>query len=213
MISLYKITNIETQKIYVGITSQTVQQRFQKHLVVARNGGGHHLHRAIRKYGPENFVVTTLNTYEEHEAACRAEIATIEFWDLMRKGYNVSPGGEGWQPGPSHPLYDATTYSFYHEEHGEVTCTQWELRTKYNLDKAHLSKVVLKQEKSCQGWRIPEYNLIDNNFNHNRYKFYHQDHGTVECTYFELRKKYNLDQGCLSRLVNGKQRTHKGWRI
>ena len=55
--------------------------------------------------------------------------------------------------GEKHPSYNHTKYTFIHSEHGEITSTQYELRTKYNLNKSGLSKLISGKYKSHKGWR------------------------------------------------------------
>lgn len=43
--------------------------------------------------------------------------------------------------------------------------------------------------------------------------FIHPDHGVFTGTRGDLIKKYNLQNGCVSSLINGKQKTVRGWRI
>ena len=60
---IYKITNIQNNKIYIGQTIRPVQERFRRHLNDALHGIlDTHFARAIRKYGLENF---TFNILEE----------------------------------------------------------------------------------------------------------------------------------------------------
>ena len=56
--------------------------------------------------------------------------------------------------GENNHQYDHTLRTFIHDEHGEVTCTQHELYTKYNLDSGNLSRVTSGQFKSIKGWRL-----------------------------------------------------------
>lgn len=56
--------------------------------------------------------------------------------------------------GKKSPVYDDTLRTFIHEEHGEVTCTQYELRTKYNLHAGDVSNVIKGRNKSVKGWRL-----------------------------------------------------------
>jgi len=58
--------------------------------------------------------------------------------------------------GEEHHNYDHNKYTFIHEDHGEIICTQRTLRMKYNLDHGNLSSVVSGARKSCQGWRLKE---------------------------------------------------------
>lgn len=43
--------------------------------------------------------------------------------------------------------------------------------------------------------------------------FVHDEHGEVTTTQSGLRKKYNLDRSNLSKLMLGKYKSHKGWRL
>ena len=47
-----------------------------------------------------------------------------------------------------------TKYTFIHNDGVEETCTQYDLRTKYNLNRSCLSKVTLGQYSHHKGWRI-----------------------------------------------------------
>lgn len=50
-------------------------------------------------------------------------------------------------------------------------------------------------------------------YDHTIYSFFHVSGITECCTRLELEKKYNLDQGNLSRLISGKHKIIKGWKI
>lgn len=45
------------------------------------------------------------------------------------------------------------------------------------------------------------------------YRFCHDSHGVVECTRSELISKYNLNDGNMTKLIQGKYKQHKGWRL
>ena len=49
---------------------------------------------------------------------------------------------------------DKTPRTFIHEEHGEITCTSYKLRTKYNLHQGHLSSVISGRRNHTGGWRL-----------------------------------------------------------
>jgi hypothetical protein len=55
--NLYLVRNLIDGSMYVGQTIRLVEKRWKQHLYQARKGVETHLHRAIRKYGAENFVV------------------------------------------------------------------------------------------------------------------------------------------------------------
>lgn len=53
---IYKITNIQNNKVYIGQTIRPVEYRFNRHINDAlHNILDTHFARAIRKYGPQNF--------------------------------------------------------------------------------------------------------------------------------------------------------------
>ena len=53
---IYKITNLVNGKSYVGQTIRTIEERWKQHIKDSKgNKDDFYLHRAIRKYGKENF--------------------------------------------------------------------------------------------------------------------------------------------------------------
>ena len=54
MFYLYTITNLLNNKIYVGQTVRP-KERWSQHKAYAKNNPVQYVHRAIKKYGPENF--------------------------------------------------------------------------------------------------------------------------------------------------------------
>ena len=53
---IYKITNIQNNKVYIGQTIRPIEQRFNRHINDALNNVlDTHFARAIRYYGKENF--------------------------------------------------------------------------------------------------------------------------------------------------------------
>lgn len=65
---IYKITNKENNKVYIGQTIRTLQQRFNRH----KNDALHnilntHFARAIREYGPDAFIAEVIDTAETQE--------------------------------------------------------------------------------------------------------------------------------------------------
>jgi hypothetical protein len=63
--------------------------------------------------------------------------------------------------------------------------------------------------------KFREANSGSNNpaYDHTIYAFIHKTGITETCTQFNLRKKYNLNQGALGHVVRGERKTHKGWRL
>lgn len=90
---VYQVRNLVNGKRYIGVTKQGLHNRKRAHLNDARRGAGHMLHKAIRKYGKENFAFAVLYDFEGDY-----ELARIYEWEMISKHrpeYNLSAGGEG----------------------------------------------------------------------------------------------------------------------
>lgn len=94
--TVYKITNKINQKIYIGYTKFTAEERWKDH-VGNRNVKNYHLSCAIRKYGADSFAVETLWQSRSSKAAKDTERLLIaEYKSHLRDvGYNLTMGGEG----------------------------------------------------------------------------------------------------------------------
>ena len=66
---IYKITNIINNKIYIGKTSYSVEDRFKQHIKdsVKDRCEKRPLYNAMNKYGVENFTVETIGEYPEEQ--------------------------------------------------------------------------------------------------------------------------------------------------
>ena len=94
---LYKITNILNEKVYIGQTQNTVEERHQQHLNEAKRSNDRRLCQAINKYGEKNFTVEWIGSAWSQEGANALEEALIAQYDSYRdfnKGYNMTPGGD-----------------------------------------------------------------------------------------------------------------------
>jgi group I intron endonuclease len=93
----YKITNLVTNKSYVGVTTRSIEQRFKEHCLHAiRDQSQYLLHRSMRKHGVENFMI---------EEVAHALGSTDDLYELEKcliaqdrtqqpTGYNMTLGGE-----------------------------------------------------------------------------------------------------------------------
>ena len=92
---LYKLTS-PSGKSYIGITRGALQVRLNHHRFDSERGSLGKLHKAIRKYGFENFKVEVLNASNDPDELCELEIAAIREHNTFGKGgYNLTLGGEG----------------------------------------------------------------------------------------------------------------------
>jgi len=93
---LYRLVNKVNGNAYIGITSRSLHGRWLEHKSDAMCGKSDQpIHRAIRKYGPENFAMELLEAAESWEALCQREIDEIALHRRERTIYNATCGGEG----------------------------------------------------------------------------------------------------------------------
>lgn len=93
----YLITNTINGKQYVGVTLKTLEKRWAAHVRASRRENATiYLHRAIRKYGVENFCYRLIATASNKKSLLRLETALIEKYNtLTPNGYNLTKGGRG----------------------------------------------------------------------------------------------------------------------
>lgn len=96
---IYKITNQENGKIYIGQTSISLRKRLLKHISDAKEhtkSRKHYFQYAILKYGLQSFVVEIVEVCEKH-LLDEKEIYWIKHYKSTDSalGYNCTHGGQG----------------------------------------------------------------------------------------------------------------------
>ena len=89
---IYRIINVVTNDFYIGKTKHSISQRFRSHINTVRRGSSSHLHRAIRKYGKQNFIVENIESVSPEQSLSEREIYWIA---ALQPHYNMTNGGEG----------------------------------------------------------------------------------------------------------------------
>lgn len=98
---IYCVICLPNEKWYFGQTIRSVSERFAQHILSSNQGSDHKFHRAIRKYGVENFTVEEVMWVEANNKKKLKkkldflEIHFIQKFDTYRNGYNSTYGGEG----------------------------------------------------------------------------------------------------------------------
>ena len=86
---IYKITNIQNNKIYIGQTIRPVSDRFHRHINDAMNNIlDTHFARAIRKYGKDNFVIEQIDEANNQDELNKKEQYWIQYYNSVEEGYN-----------------------------------------------------------------------------------------------------------------------------
>ena len=86
---VYKITNIQNNKVYIGQTIRPIKQRFHRHLNDALNNIlDTHFARAIRKYGKDSFIIEKIDEAKTQEELNKKEQYWIRYYNSVKEGYN-----------------------------------------------------------------------------------------------------------------------------
>ena len=86
---IYKITNIQNNKVYIGQTIRPVKDRFHRHINDAMNNIlDTHFARAIRKYGKENFTIVIIDKAASQDELNQKEQYWIKHYSSIENGYN-----------------------------------------------------------------------------------------------------------------------------
>lgn len=90
---VYKIINNITNKIYIGLTTRTVEERIREHLKDSKIHK-YPLYHAINKYGWNNFKVEVIDTAETiQELNSKEEYWIKQLNCISPNGYNLQTGG------------------------------------------------------------------------------------------------------------------------
>lgn len=95
---IYKIQNKINKKIYIGQTTRDIQIRFKEHISESnRDNPKAAIHKAIKKYGKENFFIEIIEEIDNKLLDDR-EIYWIAQYNSTNKerGYNLTSGGNGY---------------------------------------------------------------------------------------------------------------------
>lgn len=106
---IYKIFCPISQKSYIGLTTDSLSQRWSNHVCQAtRTLSKMLLHKAIRKYGREAFSAVEISRHDTLEDASQTEREAIgAHRTLAPAGYNLADGGMG-TPGVRRPHSEET---------------------------------------------------------------------------------------------------------
>lgn len=94
MAYIYKIVNDINQKLYIGKTERSIEQRFQEHCkdCIRPHTEKRPLYSAMQKYGIEHFHIELI---EETDNPEEREKYWIEYYGSFKYGYNATLGGDG----------------------------------------------------------------------------------------------------------------------
>jgi group I intron endonuclease len=94
--TIYKITCLVNNKIYIGYTKNTPEKRLKQHFRAAKGKAAinNKFAKAILKYKKDNFNIESIFTCYTKEKALQKEIELISRYNSIKEGYNTKIGGD-----------------------------------------------------------------------------------------------------------------------
>ena len=133
LLFIYKATNLINGKIYIGKTVNSLKKRITQHKSDALSRNSQMvIHRAIRKYGWDNFRWEIIDELRDNEELCKRESYWISHYNSTQPsiGYNSTDSGEG-----------VTGLRHSNESKNKISESR---KGKANGEKHHMSKLTKK---------------------------------------------------------------------
>jgi group I intron endonuclease len=185
MYQVYVVVNTVNSKMYVGSTERELKIRWQKHLAKVTEGSLCTLHKAIRKYGRENFDIRMIEEYPSRETMLQGEIDYIAYFDTYKSsfGYNDTPGGDGGNTNGGKKFSEEWKAKMSEARKGIVFSKEH----KENLSKSHIGKIAPNRKLTSE-----------------QAEEIRKEYKTGNYTQKQLGIKYGLSQDSIFHIVNNK---------
>jgi len=153
---IYKVTNQENNKVYIGQTIQTLQERKNKHYYKARQKDDYNTHfiNALRKYPEESFTWEIIDTANSQDELDNKEKEWINYYNSVEEGYNTKDGGQTiivtdkfLEQCGSYPFY---AFDLKGNKIGEFL-NQREFSRDYGVGKGDIYRMLHNQAHYCNG--------------------------------------------------------------
>ena len=215
---IYIIKNTNNQKVYIGQTSRTIQDRWEQHKNAAIRGEqqGIILYNAMRKYGIQTFYVSKLEEVDLKDINEKEKYWIKYYNSQTPNGYNVREGGE--DPGRKEVYkIDPNTNQVLQCYGSAMAAAQAN-----QIDLSLLTKVCRGERDSCKGFKwiySEKYNkdFIKNTKTHlKNYKICQINPSTGECikiwdSITKASSELKIQQSDISHCLSGKYRTAGGY--
>jgi group I intron endonuclease len=143
MMIVYKVTNEENGKIYIGGTTKSIEERKKDHIKKSKKGKSYLFQNAIATHGPDAFNWQQIDTATSIDELAQKEKAYVLKYNSKEDGYNQSEGGEIQK---TVYQYDVSTGMLVNK-YSSLSIAG----AKFNLTKQDLSKVCLSVNKLSKG--------------------------------------------------------------
>ena len=151
---IYRATNLINNKVYIGQTTSTLDQRIKQHY--AKRNDGSYFHNALKKYGVDGFSWEIIDQAENEEELIEKEIYWIAYYESFidkSKGYNSTSGGE-----TSKSVSDEVKLKISTKNKGKVISEETKEKLRQALTGRKVSEETRKkQSKALSGKNNPMY--------------------------------------------------------
>lgn len=164
---VYIITNLINNKVYIGKTKSDTTRRWRDHIKTALSleDKKYSIHKAISKYGLNNFSFEILKYYKNEGGAFKGEKFYIKKYNSYLDGYNETKGGKVGLP--RQKLNSKQVYSLI-KEYIKTDVTTIYLARKYNLAKPSVLDILKRHSylnvKISENWRYQLWLKLHRNY-------------------------------------------------
>jgi group I intron endonuclease len=163
---IYKVVNKETEEVYVGATTKSLEDRKKDHLKKSKKGKGYAFQNAIAIYGIENFKWEQIDTALTTDELAQKEKEYILKYNSKEQGYNSDSGGGIQKTVYQYAVKDGQLINSYDclENAGSAV----------GADKRSISSAALGVNKTCNGFVWSYSSTFPTDFKDNRRKVVQQ---------------------------------------
>lgn len=185
MYKVYAIVNLINGKMYVGSTKCDLQVRFNRHVIKSNQISMCTLHKAIRKYGKDNFNIRMIEVFDTEKLMFKGEIDWIHYFDTYKSiyGYNDTIGGEGGNTNGGKKFSKEWKDKISKAKQGKIFSEEH----KENLSESHKGNIAPNRKLTFE---------IANNIR--------EEYSSGGITQKQLGIKYKLSQDCIFNIIKMK---------
>jgi len=142
---VYKVVNEQTQEVYVGVTTKSLEERKTDHIQKSNKKGCSYFQETIGTYGSDAFTWEQIDTASDINKLAEKEIEYILKYNSFQGGLNSNKGGGGFRKQVYQ--FDIGT--------GKLLNSYDDLTSAANAvsaTKKSISNVCLNIDKTCKGF-------------------------------------------------------------
>ena len=204
---VYKVTNQETGKSYIGVTTRTMEERKADHIKKASKGMGSYFQSAIATFGPAAFQFEQIDTATSSNELAEKEKKYILQYDSKENGYNSDSGGGFKKTVYQFDLDGNLVASFYGLKEIESTLGH----DKRRISNASITATVWKGSY----WSYSQNNTFKPTTDSRKKKvFQYSLNGEILARYnsvADASRITGLSKTCISRCCRGERRSSSGF--